>query len=115
MDDEFTPQTHRLTEADAGRTVALHTGDRLAIILPGNPTAGYSWVLAAVDRGVLAPVGEPDYRAASAAIGAGGIFSFEFEAVGAGETAMHLAYRRPWEKRRRPAQTFDVNVTVELC
>jgi inhibitor of cysteine peptidase len=103
----------RLTEADAGHEIALRPGERLSIRLGGNPTTGYSWELTAVNRRVLAPVGEPGYRASSPAIGSGGVFAFEFEAAAAGRTALRLVYRRPWEKRRRPAQTFAVKVTVE--
>jgi inhibitor of cysteine peptidase len=112
MDQTFSPNERWLTEADAGRTIELRTGDRLSISLGGNPTTGYSWGLAAVDERVLAPKGKPGYAASSEAVGAGGVFAFEFEAVAAGQTALHLVYRRPWEKRR-PAQTFAVNVTVQ--
>ena len=113
MDDGAIPNVRRLTEADSGSAMALRTGDRLSVSLGGNPTTGYSWALAAVNRRVLAPAGEPGYRASSPAIGAGGVFTFEFEAVAAGHTALRLVYRRPWEKRRRPAQIFSVTVTVE--
>jgi inhibitor of cysteine peptidase len=102
-----------LTEADAGSTVELRTGDRLSVRLTGNPTAGYSWELAAVDTHVLSPASEPGFQASSAAIGSGGVFAFEFEAAASGRTDLRMVYRRPWEKRRRPAQTFAVNVTVE--
>jgi inhibitor of cysteine peptidase len=113
MDEGFSPNVRWLTEADAGHTVELRAGDRLSISLGGNPTAGFSWELTAVDKKVLAPLGKPDYQASSAAVGSGGMFAFEFEAAAAGQTAVRLVYRRPWEKRRRPAQTFGVTVTVE--
>jgi len=112
MDRGLSPNVRWLTEADAGRAVELRAGDRLSISLEGNPTTGYSWELATVDARVLTPVGQPGYQASSAAIGSGGVFAFEFEAVAAGQTDLRLVYRRPWEKRRS-AQTFRVNVTVE--
>jgi inhibitor of cysteine peptidase len=112
MSDGAAPGEHRLTEADAGSAIALRRGDRLAVSLGGNPTTGYTWQVTAVNERVLAPVGEAGYRPSSPAIGAGGVFTFEFEAAGAGHTTLRLAYRRPWEKRR-PAQTFTVAVTVE--
>ena len=112
MDQRLSPSERWLTEADAGRTIELRTGDRLSISLGGNPTTGYSWELAAVDKQVLTPLSKPGYAASSQAVGAGGVFAFEFEAVAAGQTALRLVYRRPWEKRRRPAQTFKVEVTV---
>jgi len=112
MNNPLSPGMRWLTEVDAGRTVDLRAGDRLSISLGGNPTTGYSWELAAVDKQVLAPLGKPGYAASSEAVGAGGVFAFEFEAVAAGQTALRLVYRRPWEKRRRAAQTFGVNVTV---
>jgi inhibitor of cysteine peptidase len=112
MDQTLLPNERWLTEADAGRTVDLRKGDRLSISLGGNPTTGYSWQVAGVDEQVLAPLGNPGYTASSEALGAGGVFAFAFEAVAAGQTALRLVYRRPWEKRRRPAQTFKVDVTV---
>jgi inhibitor of cysteine peptidase len=113
MDEGFPPGEHWLTEIDAGRTIELRAGDRLSVHLSGNPTAGYSWELAVVDRQVLAPLGDPAYRASSPAIGAGGFFAFEFRAAAGGRTDLRLVYRRPWEKRRRPAQSFAVTVVVE--
>jgi inhibitor of cysteine peptidase len=112
MNEAFPSSERWLTEADAGRTIELRAGDRLSISLGGNPTTGYSWGLAAVDERVLAPLGTPGYRASSGGVGAGGVFAFEFEAVAVGRTALRLDYRRPWEKRRRPAQTFKVNIKV---
>ena len=112
MDQRLSPSERWLTEADAGRTIELRTGDRLSISLGGNPTTGYSWELAAVDKQVLAPLSKPGYAASSQAVGAGGVFAFEFEAIAVGHTALRLIYRRPWEKRRRPVATFRINVTV---
>jgi inhibitor of cysteine peptidase len=111
LNEQLPPGTRWLTEVDAGRTVELRMGDRLSVNLGGNPTTGYSWELSAVNQRVLAPLGEPGYRASSPAVGAGGVFAFEFEAIAAGRTALRLVYRRPWEKRR-PAQTFRVSITV---
>jgi inhibitor of cysteine peptidase len=113
MEEHLAPDGRWLTEADAGRTVALHVGDRLAIRLPGNPTAGYSWEVAGVNARILAQVGEPGFQPSSGAIGSGGLFAFEFRAASAGQTALRLVYRRPWEKRRRPAQSFALTVVVK--
>ncbi len=114
MDRDSRQNVRWLTEADAGSSVDLRTGDRLSVRLAGNPTTGYSWELAAVNHRVLASAAEPGFQASSTAVGAGGIFAFEFVAAAAGHTALRLAYRRPWEKRRRPARTFSVRVTVQL-
>jgi inhibitor of cysteine peptidase len=114
VDEQFSAGMRWLTDADAGSTVELRTGDRLSVRLMGNPTTGYSWEVAAVDAQVLTPASEPGFQASSAAIGSGGVFAFEFQAAGAGQTSLRLVYRRPWEKRRRPTRTFAVNVRVEL-
>lgn len=101
-----------LTESDAGRALELRAGEHLHVTLAGNPTTGYTWETTAVNRRVLAPLGAPAYRAESPAVGAGGVFTFAFEAVGSGRTVLRLAYRRPWERGRRALQTFAVTVTV---
>jgi len=103
----------KLTEADAGRTVELHVGEKLEVVLAGNPTTGYDWEVAALNANVLRPVGEHKYTRESERIGSGGKMSFGFEAMAAGQTKLELIYHRPWEKDVKLAKTFEVSVVVK--
>jgi inhibitor of cysteine peptidase len=104
----------KLSEQDTGREVALRVGEKLEITLAGNPTTGYSWEAASVDTNILKQVGERKYQRDSNLIGAGGKFTFSFDAIAPGKTALQLTYRRPWEKNVPPAKKYEIIVTVKL-
>ena len=80
--------------------------------LEGNPTTGYAWQVTAIDPAVLAPAGEPDYESSSDADGAGGIYTFHFDVVGAGETEVVLQYFPSWEEPSDTAGRFTFTVRV---
>ena len=102
----------KLTERDDGTAVEVAKGGTLAITLEGNPTTGYTWEVATSDESVLKLDGEPEFKAKSQAIGAGGMMTLRFRAEGVGKTDLKLVYHRPWEKDQEPAETFEVAVTV---
>lgn len=108
-----TPSTKQLTEADAGRSIKLHVGDKLEVTLPGNLTTGFQWDASVVDTAILRPIDEPEFEPFSSAVGGGGKFTLRFAAVGTGQTDLTLIYHRPFEKDVLPAQTFEATVTVE--
>jgi len=101
-----------LTATDAGRQLHLRPGQTLQVTLEGNPTTGYNWLVVQVDEAVLKQVGEPEFKADSAALGAGGKITLRFQAVAAGNTGLLLAYKRPWEKDVPPEKTFTASVVV---
>ncbi len=92
----------RLSEQDGSKTVELHPGDELEVLLKSNPTAGYRWEVAAVDAAVLKLVGEPKFTPFSGALGAGGKVSVRFKVLAAGQTAVQLIYHRSFEKTLHP-------------
>ena len=98
---------------DDGREKQLKKGQTLVVTLEGNPTTGYSWEVAEpLDEQVLRQAGEPEFKAESEALGAGGVQVLRFEAVNAGKTALKLAYRRSWEKDVEPLETYSIEVVV---
>ncbi len=103
----------RLHEKDSGRTVELHIIDRLEVVLEGNPTTGYQWQIDALDASVIKPIGEPEFKPDSDAIGSGGEYTFVFESITPGQTTLTLIYHRPFEKGVEPLKTFRVTVVVE--
>jgi predicted secreted protein len=105
--------TKQLTDADNGNSIELSVGDKIEIELPGNPTTGFQWEVSDVDSIILSPIGEPEFKPSSNAVGSGGNVILRFEAVGAGQTELKLIHHRPFEKNVPPIQTFEVIVTVK--
>ena len=105
-------QALELGERDNGRSISVPLAEKLTITLPGNPTTGYRWELAAVNRRVLAAEADAGFVSDSDRVGAGGKFRFSFTAVQPGKSALKLVYRRPWEKGVAPVQTFNLTVNV---
>ncbi|RBO96978.1 inhibitor of cysteine peptidase [Nocardia puris] len=105
-----------LTEADAGQERTVRVGERFTITLPSNPSTGYTWRLAALDRAVVDQVGESDFRNEGdgpVLPGAGGVEVWTFAGNAAGTTGLALEYTRPWEHGVEPARTFTVTIEVE--
>jgi predicted secreted protein len=110
------PPTIAIDQNAAGSTVELHPGQMLTVTLPGNPTTGFAWEMAPGSGSILASQGEARFTAASngasAKLGAGGIYRFDFVAVGTGSAPVKFVYRRSFEKDVPPAESFEVTVVV---
>ena len=114
---ETTPQpslaAKTLSEEDAGSIVRLQKDGTLVVTLTGNPSTGYTWEVTPVDPAVVSLVGEPEYKADSEMLGSAGKISLTFKAVAAGQQALTMAYRRPFEKDIPPQKTIQFTVVVE--
>jgi predicted secreted protein len=102
-----------LGEADNGKTVEVKTGNVIEISLPGNITTGYNWVVDPADLTILTQEGEPEYKAESDLVGAGGMITLKFKATIAGQETLHLVYRHPWEPEMTPEGEFEVTMVVK--
>jgi len=102
----------RITESDAGSTVALRQRQILEVVLQGNPTTGYTWKVVPGAESVLEQQGEPQFEPGSNALGSGGLVTLRFEAVGQGDATLGLIYHRTFEPGVAPLQTFEVRVVV---
>jgi predicted secreted protein len=107
-DEPSEPQAY--TVVDNGHSIELAVGESFTVILEGNPTTGYGWQVQTMDETVLAG-SEPEYVTDSQALGSGGMYTFTFTGVTAGETQLELAYARSWESVP-PLQTFTLTVIV---
>ena len=103
----------KLSEKNAISRVKMYTGNTLEVILKGNPTTGYNWVVDYVDSAILKQVGETEFKADKKARGSGGIITMRFEALASGQTVLRLIYHRPFEKSVPPVQTLEVAVVVK--
>jgi inhibitor of cysteine peptidase len=102
-----------LTEENNGETITMQVGQELHIFLGGNPTTGYMWASEGLDSKMLGLAEEPEYTAASDAIGSGGEFDFFFTMKAPGETMVTLEYMRDFEKDVDPIRTFSVTLVIE--
>jgi inhibitor of cysteine peptidase len=107
----------KLAQSDNGKAFTVKAGDEIQVVIPGNATTGYSWIAVLTDKdaAVLVQQGEPVYAedaADSEVVGAGGTYTFTFEAASAGQVTLKLVYERAWE-HVAPAQTFEVQITVK--
>lgn len=102
----------RLGMEDNGRQVELNKGQILIISLEGNPSTGYMWEAAELDKNILRQIGETEFQPGSDLLGAKGMQTLRFEAANTGQTPLKLVYHRPWEKDVEPLKNFSIQVAV---
>ena len=90
-------------------TITVEVGDSFTLSLDSNPTTGYAWQ-AQFDAEFLELVAT-DFEPSSEAIGAGGVESFEFRALKAGDTEITMVYERSWEEGFIEKVIFTVHIT----
>jgi len=101
-----------IEQSAAGSTVALRREQRLTVRLQGNPTTGFVWERAPATESILAQRGDPEFTPDSGNLGAGGVYSFTFQATRCGSEPLTLIYHRRFEKDVAPVRTFEVTVEV---
>jgi len=123
------PAEIRVGAEDHGRQIELKQGQVLVVGLPCNPSTGYLWEVEEAEvgtesAGILRQTQEPEFQPASrmtaleapesgsVLLGAPATQLLRFEAVDAGQTALELVYRRPWEEHVAPAKAFSLQVQV---
>jgi C1A family cysteine protease/predicted secreted protein len=75
---------------------AVRAGQTLAIILPGNPSTGYSWNVEVAERSTLAQVADVETHYVSKGLGVPARYVVRLNALQTGQTSFRLIYRRPW-------------------
>jgi inhibitor of cysteine peptidase len=102
----------KVTEKDAGKTIAVEQGKVVALYLAANPSTGYGWSVVATDKTFGYP--EEKFFASSGATGAGGTSRFVWKTDGPlstiGKHSVTLEYKRAWEKKAAKSFTFVVDV-----
>lgn len=95
-------------------TIETAPGKEFKVVLEANPTTGYHWELVGeLDETVVEFVSK-DYSAAEPqAVGSGGVETWVFKAVAAGETQITLGYYPPSNDPVDPEQTETFNVSVK--
>ncbi len=109
--------TLKVGQADNGKAYTVKVGDTIEVVIPGNPTTGFSWAaaLAEKDAALIQQVGDPTYgtnSTDSSLLGAGGIYTFTFKAAAKGEASSNSSTRGRG-RACRPEQTFAVTLTIK--
>jgi len=99
-----------LTLDDNGAEIELARGEEVQLILPGNPSTGYLWVIAEVSP--ILSVEEPEFRPESTLVGAAGQYHIRFTGNEPGTVLLVAGYERPFEETA-PLDTFELEVTVK--
>ncbi len=76
-------------------------GSQIVVVLEGNPTTGYEWILEKYDPSALTFNGSSfANKMISRKTGEGGLYRFFFRAKKVGKTSVLLNYSRRWEAER---------------
>ena len=97
--------------SDAAQRITVPVGVSFTINVNANPTTGYTWEVG-FDQSLLKLVRRYT-PSGSGMIGAGGVESFEFEGMRAGETEVYLNYKRSFEPNNPALETKTFKVTIK--
>ncbi|WP_067569570.1 protease inhibitor I42 family protein [Nocardia acidivorans] len=98
-----------------GTDIALTVGQGLTVRLAANPSTGYMWQLAQLDRNMVEQTGGTEYEqdpSPNGMVGVGGTSIWKFTAKSTGATRLVLEYLRPWEQGVDPTERFTLNVNI---
>jgi predicted secreted protein len=96
------------TEKDNGRTITANKGDKVIVLLPFNPSSGFSWQDMGTSAGNLEEVVN---EAASKVPGRSTSVLFKFNIVKSGYIV--LSYARPWDELNPPEKWFNIQIQVQ--
>ncbi|MAI66766.1 MAG: hypothetical protein CMJ26_02675 [Phycisphaerae bacterium] len=97
---------------DSDRNIVLSLGRTFEIVLPSNPTTGYSWSLDVHDSSVIKNVANTFISDVSGRVGVGGSTTWTLRAIGKGETVLMFSYQRPWEEKAPPTKVVSFTISV---
>ena len=104
-----------LGDKDTGKTLEVHVGDSVKLVLETNPTTGFSWnKIEDVDKSIL-KLEKNDYKQNAnpgRLVGVGGNTTIVYRAIKAGTAKIDLVYMQPWEPDSEFKTEYSVTVKV---
>lgn len=97
---------------DASREIVLAPERSFEIVLPSNPTTGYSWTVTIEDVHVVQNVSHEYVADRSNRVGVGGNTTWSLQTRSAGKTAVTYLYQKSWEKDVAPTRTVVFTIIV---
>ncbi len=104
--------TRPFSAVDQDRVIVLSPSHAFEIVLPSNPTTGYSWALHISNSDVVKNVSQKYVPHASGRVGVGGNTTWTLRTAKVGETELEFSYLRQWEKDAEPTRV--VNFTIHV-
>ncbi len=104
--------TRPFSEVDSERKIVLSVGRTFEIVLPSNPTTGYSWTLLSDQPNVVENQSHQYVADASGRVGVGGRTTWTLKARSHGEAILTFTYQRPWEENVPPTKTVTFTISV---
>jgi predicted secreted protein len=100
--------------SDPAKILSATAGSEFKIVLESNPSTGYHWDLVdELDKSVVQFVSN-EFKGGEADLdGSGGVETWTFRAVSAGEAKIPLGYYPPSNEPTDPQQTVTFTVTVK--
>lgn len=114
VEDSDTPDELALTADDEGGTFAIQAGGTITVALEANPSTGHNWEMDDPDpeASLLEQAADPSFESDDPeAVGAGGIMTYTFRAVDAGEMTLRMVYIPP--DGSEPTKSFEVTLIVD--
>lgn len=109
------PSPQMITEADAGRTIAVQRGEKFALKIRNPASGGYDIVTPIYDPGILKLASRkaiPPEPAPFPKLGDFGEIVFEFDTVGIGATDLAIQIARRGEVKKPSEEYLKVKVKV---
>src|SRR3989338_9840306 len=108
----FATETITASTPDKSIVITAKKQHTFNIILPSNPTTGYSWFLTDYNHQLLKPVNHQYVAPNNKLMGAGGFeiwtFNIQQEVPVPQKTTVTFTYQRPWETNDAKTETFTV-------
>lgn len=105
--------TITVTQAQAGREIALKVGNILRIELPGKGGAGYNWLAEATGAPYLKLLSQATQPVGERRPGSPVMQVWRFKAEKPGVTGIKMAYYRPWEGVGKAVDHFFIKIHIE--
>ncbi|MBT4524234.1 MAG: protease inhibitor I42 family protein [Phycisphaerae bacterium] len=104
--------TRPFSDVDSERKIVLSVGRTFEIVLPSNPTTGYSWTLLIENPKIISNESHAYTPDAGGRVGVGGNTIWNLKARKEGETSLTFSYQRPWEENTQPTKVVSFTVSV---
>lgn len=104
--------TRPFSAVDQDRVIVLSPNHSFEIVLPSNPTTGYSWDVHVSNSDIVNNVAQKYVPDASGRVGVGGNTTWTLRTEKAGETELVFSYLRTWEKEVQPTRIVKFTIHV---
>ena len=106
------PTTTLLTASDTDREIVFAQNHLFGIVLPSNPTTGYSWNVD-INNPSIVSIQSQKYKSDSGGrVGVGGITTWTLLTHKKGDAKITFSYQRPWEENTPPTRVVTFSISV---